>query len=221
MRTKALLCAAALAAGAVSTMAQSNVYSLNVVGYVNKAFQNGNFVLVCNPLNNPTNDLNTVIATAPDNTQVWRWLVGIQDLDTTTIPTYSAAQHKWIPDSTLNPGEGFFVVGGADFTNTFVGEVLQGALSINLVGNGNFEAIGSKVPVGGSLTNVLAQYPATDNDQVWLWRTDLQDFDTVNIPTWSAAQNKWIPDANLTAGDGFFLVRAGGPVTYTRNFTVQ
>ena len=41
MRTKALLCAAALAAGTAASMAQSNVYSLNIVGYVNVPLTSG------------------------------------------------------------------------------------------------------------------------------------------------------------------------------------
>jgi hypothetical protein len=53
MRTKALLCAAAVAAGALSAMAQSNVYSLNVVGYVNVPLVGGGaFNMIANPLNN-------------------------------------------------------------------------------------------------------------------------------------------------------------------------
>jgi hypothetical protein len=222
MRTKTLLAAAAItAAGLVSSMAQSNVYSLNVVGYVNKSFQSGFFVFVSNPLNNSTNSLKNIIPNPPDNTQVWRWLVGAQDLDVANIATYSAGLQQWSPNPQINPGEGIFVVAGGDFTNTFVGEVPQGALSKSLVGNGNFEALGSLVPVGGSLTNVLAQYPATDNDQVWRWLVGAQDLDVANISTYSAGLGQWQPDANIPVGDGFFLVRAGGPVNYVRNFTVQ
>jgi len=221
MRTKAVLCAAALAAGAVTSMAQSNVYSLNVVGYVNKSFSAANFVLVCNPFNAATNDLNTIIPNAPDGTQVWRWLVDKQDLDVNNIASYSAANKAWAPNPVLNPGEGFFVVAGSDFTNTFVGDVPQGSLTNALVGNSAFEAIGSKVPVGGNLATVLAGYPATDGDQVWTWNTALQDFNVSDVASYSAAQSKWNPDATVAVGDAFFLVRAGGPVNYVRNFTVQ
>jgi len=218
--TKVLLCAAALAAGVVTSMAQ-NVYSLNVVGYVNKSFQNQLFTLVCNPLSNGANDLKTIIPSPPDNTQVWRWVTAIQDLDTTTIPTYVAATQTWNPNPVINPGEGFFVVAGANFTNTFVGNVLQGSLTNPIAGNQAFQAIGSMVPVGGYLSNTLAQYPAVDNDQVWVWLTGVQDLDTVNIPTYIAATSTWSPDYNIPVGDGFFLVRSGGPVNYVRNFTVQ
>jgi len=179
------------------------------------------FQLVCNPLDAGTNKLGTIIPNPPDNTQVWRWIVANQDLDLVTIPTYVASSHTWVPEATLNPGEGFFVLGGGDFTNTFVGNVLQGSLTNPIAGNGLFQAIGSMVPIGGYLSNVLSGYPATDNDQVWVWLTGNQDLDLVNIPTWIASQNKWSPDYNIPVGDGFFLLRAGAPVNYVRSFTVQ
>jgi len=191
------------------------------VGYVNKSFQNGFFTFVSNPLNSNTNSLKDIIPNPPDGTQVWRWLVGAQDLDVANISTYSSALQQWSPNPQVKPGEGVFVVGGADFTNTFVGEVPQGALTRTLVGGGNFESLGSLVPVGGSLTNVLAQYPATDGDQVWTWNNAIQDLNVGSISAYSTALSKWSPDANLAVGEGFFLVRAGGPVVYTRNFTVQ
>jgi hypothetical protein len=50
MRTKALLCTSAVAAGVATSMAQPNVYSLNVVGYVNVPIQGGvSFNLLANP----------------------------------------------------------------------------------------------------------------------------------------------------------------------------
>src|ERR1043165_8066346 len=51
MRTKTLVCAAILAAGLASSMAQSNVYSLNVVGYYNVVIPGGTKVMVANQLN--------------------------------------------------------------------------------------------------------------------------------------------------------------------------
>jgi len=46
-----LLMAAAMAAGVVTTMAQGTVYSLNIVGYVNRVCQGTNlYTLVANPL---------------------------------------------------------------------------------------------------------------------------------------------------------------------------
>src|SRR6267378_4268086 len=79
MRTKTLLCAAALAAGVVSSMAQSNVYSLNVVGYVNKPFKNGLYTLVSNPLNGTNNTLNTILPNAPNFSKINLWDTALQD----------------------------------------------------------------------------------------------------------------------------------------------
>src|SRR5258708_3205045 len=56
MRTKTLaVCAAVLAAGALSTMPQSNVYSLNIVGYANVRISPGNG-FYANPFNHSGNN---------------------------------------------------------------------------------------------------------------------------------------------------------------------
>jgi len=218
MRTKMLLAAAAfVAAGVASSMAQSNVYSLNVVGYVNRSFPAFQFVMVNNPLVASNDTLNAIIPTAPDGTSVFKWNVANQDLDG-VVPTFVTGS-GWTPNGTVSPGEGFFVVAGGDFTNTFVGEVRQGALSTPLVGNFAFEAIGSQIPVGGTLSSVLTGYVAVDGDTVFPWSVANQDLD----PTTSTfvAGPGWTPDVNVGVADGFFLARAGGPTTWTRNFTVQ
>jgi len=79
MRTKtAVLTAAALAAGALSSMAQ-NVYSLNVVGYINLSMASG-YSLVANQLVGADTTLNTVFGTgfSVDGYQVITWNAGSQ-----------------------------------------------------------------------------------------------------------------------------------------------
>src|SRR5258706_9794263 len=76
MRTKTLLCAAVLAAGAISTMAQSNVYSLNVVGYYNVTFAANQFKLIGNQLNTTNNTLGGVIPVAAPNSQFFKFSDG-------------------------------------------------------------------------------------------------------------------------------------------------
>ena len=68
MRTKTLaICAAALAAGALSTMAQSNVYSLNIVGYANITITPGNN-FYANPFNHSgNNNATNIFALSPLN----------------------------------------------------------------------------------------------------------------------------------------------------------
>jgi hypothetical protein len=147
------------------------------------------------------------------------WSTLLQDFSP-TIPQYSTFNNKWTPNVPIAPGQGFFVVAGKNFTNTFVGNVRQGSVTNNLVGGGNYECIGSTVPIGGSVTNVLAGYPAHDGDLIQVWSVSKQDFATA-IPQYSTFNNKWTPDYNFNVGDGFFLVRNAGPIAYVRTFTVQ
>jgi len=231
MRTKTLLCAAALAAGVVSTMAQSNVYSLNVVGYVNVSTKGGgNFNMIANPLNNTNNTIGTLFAGfAQDSDQVYRWNNTIQDLDA-TVPTYSAFSQTWTPNATLNPGEGFFYLNaGVNRTNTFVGEVIQGSYTNPvpfgtkvLLGGGNFNAFGSSIPLGGSFTNAIVGITPRDSDQVYFWDPNTQDFGPT-VPTYSAFSSSWTPSTTtLNVGNGFFYLGAGADqVSWVRNFTVQ
>jgi hypothetical protein len=90
---------------------------------------------------------------------------------------------------------------------------------VPLVGGGAYVALGNAVPVGGSLTNVLAGYTPSNFDQVNLWDVSLQDFSTT-IPTFNGGV--WSPDINLPVGDGFFLIRSSvTTTTWVQNFTVQ
>src|SRR5216684_3322146 len=127
MRTKTtLLGAAILAAGALSSMAQSNVYSLNVVGYINRTFPASlQYALVANQLDTGNNVYSNVLQSLPVNSKVLKW----------TGSGYSTATrvafgNGWLPSSnavnTLNPGEAAFIQspsGSVGFTNTFVGNV--------------------------------------------------------------------------------------------------
>src|SRR5437879_6035335 len=82
MRTKALLCCAALAAGlATSAVAQSNVFSLNIVGYVNTPLTTG-FNLIANPLDKGTNDLNSLFPNAGFGDTVYSFVNGAFQVST-------------------------------------------------------------------------------------------------------------------------------------------
>src|SRR2546421_8566425 len=127
MRTKTLLLTAALsAAGALTSMAQ--VYSANMVGYINLQIPKG-FSMIANQLNaSPDNTIATVLANAPENTTVYKFVPTPPPAHYVTA-NFSADNPGWIPNNiTLNPGEGCFI--GVDgnfapngFTATFVGEV--------------------------------------------------------------------------------------------------
>ena len=156
-------------------------------------------------------------AHVPDNTIVFMWDPTIQDFDP-NLPTYVAGPNVWSPSATLNPGQGFFLFAPSDFTNTFVGEVKQGSTTITI--SPSFTAISSPAPIGGSLTNVLKDFPVNDNDLALQYDQTAQDF--INLATWVAGPNVWSPDLNVKVGEGlFYLSGAAANTNWVRNFTVQ
>lgn len=198
MRTKLLAAAAILAAGLASSMAQSNVYSLNVVGYVNKPLVAG-FNLISNPLNTTNNTLSGLFSTPGFGDTVYKYNGASFD-----ISTYVGS---WSPNQTLAPGEGVFYQAGAAFTNTFVGEVMQGSLA-NPIPAG-FSIRSSQVPETNTLANL--QFPAAFGDTVYYFRGG-----TYAISTYVGA---WSPDVGPAVGEAFW-VNSGAGANWTRNFTV-
>lgn len=157
MRTKALiLTAAALAAGLFTASAQ--VYSQNIVGYVNVPLNSG-FNLIANPLNTTNNTLDNLFSGAGFGDTVYKYNGATFD-----ISTYIGF---WSPNLTLNPGEGaFYSNGGASNTVTFVGEVLTGNLT-NSFPSG-FSIRSSQVPQSDTLENL--NFPAGFGDTVYFYR---------------------------------------------------
>jgi hypothetical protein len=213
MRTKTLLATAAmLAAGLASSMAQSNVYSLNVVGYVNTPLTGGGkYTAVANPLNTATNTFASILAGLPSGAEVLKWNTGLVDYD-----IYDKVGASWVPNgnATLDPGEGILVfIGGANVTNTFVGEVLQGTLTIPFPAG--LQMAGNKVPDSGPITSLqLTNVPS--GSELLQWNVTTQDFDIFD-----KVGASWVPSVpNLKVGESFFM-SATAPFSWVRNFTVQ
>ena len=224
MRTKTLILAAALtAAGLASSLAQSNVYSLNVVGYVNKTLTGGSlFTLINNPLNTTNNTLAGIFGAGgvglPSGSQVQVWDYGTQDFIAYTKQPVGPGFSGGGATVPFPVGKGVFVkintVG--DYTNTFVGEVLQGNLTNATLAN--FNLIGSLVPQAGLASADLGLNPAP-GAQVQRWDVGIQDF---VISTKTPVVNGWsgAGQPNLAVGEGFFL-KNNTPYDWVRNFTVQ
>jgi hypothetical protein len=225
MRTKTLLCAAALAAGVVSSMAQSNVYSLNVVGYVNVPIKGGiRFNLLANPLLNANNSITNLFTTAAsDGDQIFTWDASIQDLGS-TVYTYSISTHSWDGSRAIKPGEGFFYLAtGGNVTNTYVGDVIQGFYTnpVPVVGNISFNLLGSPIPIGLSFTNAIPGITPADGDQVFTWDVNLQDLGS-SVATYSIATHTWDnPIIQVPPGYGFFYLSTGNSQVWVRYYTVQ
>jgi hypothetical protein len=236
MRTKVLVGIAALAAGAFTAVAQNNVYSLNVVGYINLPLVEG-FNMVANQLDSDGTGTNNTIAgvfgtnlpaTLTASSTVYTWdSVAVSY----NVATYGSVKGviKWSGASTaaFNPGQGAWVRVGAGLgaaTVTTVGQVMQGSLkNPNLPAAGGFTLVGSQIPLAGGLTATLGYQPQQivgSSEKVYQWDPVGASF---NVNTYGQVKGvwKWAPaEPTIGVGEGFWLNALAG-ATWTTNFTVQ
>lgn len=199
MRTKILLLtAAAVAAGLASSQAQDNVYSVNIVGYVNQQLPAGQFVLLATPLDAGTNDLDTLGAALPNKSSIQVW-------NGTGFTSASKIAGAWTTNLVIPPGTGFFVKSAANITNTFVGSV---ALSNSVAfPPGVFALVGSPIPFSGTLTdsgpntlNLGDTLPNKSSIQVWNGN---------GFTSASKIAGAWTTNLTISVGQGFFVKSAG------------
>jgi hypothetical protein len=189
-------------AGVISSDAQ--VYSANIVGYVNVVCPAGQLVLVSNPLDNGTNTANDLVAGLPNKSQIQLWTgTGFQG--------YTKGAAGFSPNPSIPVGTGFFIKSqGATVTNTFVGNVVPnpgGNSATNNLPNGTLVLVGSTLPVGGTFNdvgtntvNLIANLP--NKSQIQLWSgTAFTGF------TKGASGFSGTPP--LTVGEGFFIKSQG------------
>ena len=214
MRTKTLLLTAALsAAGALTSMAQ--VYSVNIVGYVNLAIPHG-FSMVANQLNNSVNNqLATVIPTPPNASFFYKFNNATSSY---TIDDYTDG--SWEGDTsgtmTLNPGEGVFVNATDAFTATFVGEV---QLVSHVPVPHGFSIISSPIPQQGLLDPDLGYVPG-NGDFVYQFQNASSSYRINDF-----ADGAWEGDdggasPTIHVGEAFFLFNNNAPHNWDRIFTV-
>jgi hypothetical protein len=215
MRTKTLLCLAALTAGALTTMAQSNVYSLNIVGYVNLT-NNPGFTMIANPLNATNNSNSQLFSTAPAFTKIIRYQGG-------AYQTYvNDPDDGWTGPGgigdvfNLNPGEGVFIQipAGPSYVKTFVGEVQLN--STNSVPSG-FSMRASVIPQAGRVQTDLL-YPAANFDKVIKWTGSAYDTYVLD-PDDGWTSNAGPGEPTLKVAEGFFAQKTA-PANWIRNFVV-
>lgn len=212
MRTKSLVAAAAvIAAGVASSMAQSNVYSLNIVGYYNVPV--AGLTALANNLKSgtPTDRMDKVVPYSDgDNVQVWTgtsWAIWTMDSGYASgwaDPDGNEAALTSLP--TLGAGLGFFYGNNTGITNiTFVGEVRTGTNTVSIPAG--LQPLGSPLPYGGAVStgplNLLVQ--DGDNIQKWTgtsWAVYTRDsgFGT----GWSDPDGNEGPEPTLNVGQGFF-----------------
>jgi hypothetical protein len=231
MRTKVLVCAAAVAAAGAFTSVAQNVYSLNVVGYINIPLVEG-FNLIANQLDfdgtGTNNTTSNVLGTnVPLNSAVYTWSGSAYNI-ASFVKLKGATAPSWNANYTLNPGQGAWLsipAGGLAGTSSnliTVGQVDQGGLvNPNLIAGGGYSLVSSMVPLSGGIQTVLGYTPLL-NDSVYQWSTASGSY-VINSyvklkgqtnPSWSPAE------PSIGIGEGFWLNSGSGAV-WSNYFTVQ
>jgi hypothetical protein len=221
MKKTLLIAAAALAAGVISTQAQ--VYSQNIVGYVNVVMPAGpSYTLLASPFddgkgNSATNWLDPN-NTLPNKTQILTW-------NGSTFNNCGKAGGAWAASAAttfIPPGTGFFVVlppaQTTAITNTFVGTVTvpSGGSVTNSLPSG-YSLWGSPIPFAGDLitsTN-LAVIPigtllTANKSQILTWNGSTYNVAGLVAGTWQNGP------ANLNVGQGFFIVNRGAATNWVQ-----
>lgn len=160
MRTKTLLLSAVLGFATIAT-SMADVFSVNIVGYVNVVLPQG-FSMIANPLNGTNNGINTIIPNPGAGSLLYK--LGAGGSFDQIAENFGPGQ--WDVNLTLNPGEGAFIQVPALVTNTFVGEVMTGTTTNSIPAG--FSIRSSIVPQSAGLTSPGGlQFPAVAGDLVY------------------------------------------------------
>src|SRR6266496_2175431 len=211
MRTKTMIVSALLVAAGITTSTAQAVYSVNIVGYINKSLPPG-LSLISNQLNaSPDNKVQTLFGSPVGQVTVYKFNPTAGNFD----------QAAWDPDSgwadatsmVLNPGEGAFVDnGGAAFTLTLVGEVkLSSTVNIHPA----IDTYSSVIPQSGLISTLGFPTPTA---QLTVYKFNGTAFDSFAFDPDSAA---WSPsEPSLNIAEGIFIDNTCPVLAWTRTFTV-
>ena len=223
MKKTLLIAAAALAASVISSQAQ--VYSQNIVGYVNQSIGgNAAYTMLVAPLQT-TNNVNNAEQLLPalqpnDNILVFNGA----GFDTYVFVTSGL----WIgpagpgPAPTINAGSAFFYEnnGSSTITNTYVGTVTL-SNTVPFTGGAAYNLVGSTAPIGTDLESTNLHLPLQPNDNVLLFNGN--GYDTYVFVT----SGLWIgpagpgPAPTVSVGQGFFYEDNSGPTNWVQNLIIQ
>jgi hypothetical protein len=220
MRTlKALLCLSALAGGLATSVAQ-NVYSLNIVGYVNVPVPAG-YSLLANPLKaGVTNGANEIM-TPIDGSIYLTWNgVGFD------YRSYDSGFGGWIDSNflpanppELPPGKGFFLLNpGAATTATFVGEVIPAPGVTNALAiPAGYSLLGSPLPASATgITAAPVRLPLIDGMVILTWNGVGYNYRSYDTGFGGWIDSNFLPasEPSYTVGQGFFLLNPGVATTW-------
>ncbi len=236
-----LLSALLGALGSVSVMAQTNVYSINAVGYINVTAVPGYSMISCPLIASPDNTVGTLLNNASgaltgDAVYFYNPATGALGLDqaenvgsrgTTNV-------NGWANDGTnvLAPGVAcwFFNSASSNVTLTFVGTVPSGPLT-NVLTTG-YNMVGSILPISGDLCSntlsTLTNYNVGDSVYVYSGGPSgsFSIFQSTTIArnagygyngNWTSGGDPVVPNV----GEGFWYDNSGATVNWVENFSVS
>jgi len=261
MKKTLLIAAAALAASLISSQAQ--VYSQNIVGYVNVTVPTNGYALVGNQLDvgDGTNGISTVFSSGlisdvndVNNTEILTWNYSVQAFQTLYYFNAADAATDWggtsagwydnngtFYNTPVPPGVAAFLLNyqntHSNLTVTLVGTVPQATNIYTIKPGLNF--IGLTDPVVTNLCGTLANFTGysdvndVNNDQILVWQTSVQAFQTLYYFNAADAATDWggtaagFYDNNgtyyplaLPVGSGFFINHVvAGNETWTNSFS--
>jgi|SRR6266498_283391 len=211
MRTKTMLVTAVLVAAGITTSTAQTVYSVNIVGYINKSLPSG-LSLIANQLNaSPDNKVQTLFGLPAGPVTVYKFNPSTGNFDQAAYDP--DAGWSDLTSMVLNPGEGAFVDNGGDaFTLTLVGEVkLSSTVNIHPA----IDTYSSVIPQSGPISSLGFPIPP---GALTVYKFNGRTFDSFAFDPDAAA---WSPsEPSLNIGEGIFIDNAGAPLAWTRTFTV-
>ena len=201
-------------------MAQSNVYSLNIVGYVNVQVNSG-YSLLANPLSaGVTNGANEIM-TPIDGEVILTWAGSAYNYvsyDTGFGGWIDAGYNPTVPP-TLPPGKGFFINNpGASTTVTFVGQVVPNPGVTNTITlNSGYNLVGSAVPA--TVTDITAapvSLPLIDGMVLLQWAGSAYVYSSYDTGFGGWIDAGYNPKAapGYSVGSGFFINNPGAPAAW-------
>jgi hypothetical protein len=236
MRKTLLIAAAALAASIISSEAQ--VYSQNIVGYVNTPLAgNGAYAMITAPLVGSTNAADQILTSLQPGDTLYIW-TGAGYYSTTYYGPGSGPQGQawndvngnWTNAPALLPGEGFFysTQSGSAETNTFTGSV-QLTNSIPLTGNGAYSAVASTPPIAGLLDSTNFNLPLQPGDTIYVWTGNGYYSSTYYGPgsgpqgqAWNDVYGNWTNAPVVNVGQGFFYsTQSGSAEVWNQSLVIQ
>jgi len=212
-------------------LAQTNVYSVNVVGYINVTLQPG-YNLVSSPLQASNNSVNTVLANIspvdPANSLLFTW--GGVSYNQGQI---AGGDGFWYDPNTGNPstqvvppGASFFIQNGSggNLTMTLTGSVVQG--TNGYVVSKGYTFLGDPAPISGDI--VTNGFPVTDNALLYTWNPVSQQYNQALLGGGPPSPGFFDPNTGNpvvvapAVGQGFiYFSPLTNNTTWTRSFIVQ